>query len=84
MDGRINNKGTKGNKGGRPSKAEEVKMIETLTPLAPKAFKKLEEGVDSGDFKFIKLFFEYYAGKPRETKDVNVNSEQPLFNFDDI
>ena len=82
MDRRVNNGGhsTKG-KAGRPSKAEEVKMIETLTPLAPKAFKKLEEGVDSGDFKFIKLFFEYYAGKPKEHKTIDLQTEQPLFDL---
>jgi hypothetical protein len=75
MDGRKNNKGTKGNKGGRPSKADEIKLIERLTPMADEAFKQLKKGVQSGDFKFIQLFLAYYAGKPKETKDITSNGE---------
>lgn len=64
---------------GRPSKAEEVKLIERLGPLEDKAFKALEKGIDSGDFKYVQLFYHYYAGKPKETKDITLNTEQPLF-----
>ena len=81
MDKRENNKGTVGNKGGRPSKSDEVKMIERLSPLEPKAFKALEKGVEDGDFKYVQLFYNYYAGKPKETKDISINSEQPLFDL---
>ena len=84
MDRRRNNKGTIGNKGGRPSKAEEIKMIERLSPMADKAYKALEEGVEKGDFKFVQLYFNYYAGKPKETKDITLNNEQPIFNIGDI
>ena len=69
---------------GRPSKAEEVKMIEKLSPLEDLAYRKLQEGMNRGDFKFIQLYFHYYAGKPKETKDITLNAEQPLFNLDDI
>ena len=68
MDGRTNNKGTKGNKGGRPSKAEEVKMIERLTPLEPKAFKALEKGVEEGNFKYVQMFYNYYAVNQKKQK----------------
>ena len=34
------------------------------------------------DFKFTQLFYNYYAGKPRETKDITVSNEQPIFNID--
>jgi len=81
MDNRQNNKGTIGNKGGRPPKAEEVKMIERLTPLEPKAFEALEKGIEEGDFKYVQMFYNYYAGKPKETKDVTITSEQPLFDL---
>lgn len=64
---------------GRPSKADEVKLIERLGPLEGKAFKALEKGIDTGDFKYVQLFYHYYAGKPRETKDITLNTEQPLF-----
>jgi len=84
MDNRKNNKGTIGNKGGRPSKAEEVAMIEKLTPMADKAYKALEQGVENGDFKFVQLYFNYYAGKPKETKDITLNNEQPIFSLGDF
>jgi hypothetical protein len=78
----------KGNGGhpnsGRKSKAEEVALIEKLTPLEPKAFAALDKGLERGDFKFVQLFYNYYAGKPRETKDVTLISEQPIFDISDL
>jgi len=79
MDKRKNNGGNKN--AGRKSKAEEVKMIERLSPLEPMAFESLKKGVESGNFKFVQLFYHYYAGKPKETKDINLTSEQPLFDL---
>ena len=64
---------------GRKSKAEEVNLIEKLTPLEDAAFLALKEGVERGDFKFVQLFYNYYAGKPRETKDITINEDVPLF-----
>jgi hypothetical protein len=66
---------------GRKAKAEEVALIEKLTPLEPLAFAALEKGLANGDFKFTQLFYNYYAGKPRETKDITVVGEQPIFNI---
>jgi|694.fasta_scaffold46597_10 hypothetical protein len=65
---------------GRKSKAEEVKLIESLTPLAPAALEALKKGIDSGEFPFVKLFYEYYAGKPTDyidltTKGKSINSQ---------
>ncbi len=81
MDGRRNNGGH--SNGGRKPKAEEVKLIERLTPLEPQAYAALKKGIESGEFKFIQMFYHYYAGKPRETKDITLNTEQPLFNIVD-
>ena len=81
------NYGGKRENAGRKSKAEEVKLIEKLSALEPLAFEALEKGLEKGDFKFTQLFYNYYAGKPRETKDITVSNEQPIFNidmFDDI
>jgi len=64
---------------GRPSKAEEINLIEKLSPLEDAAYKALKEGVEKGDFKYVQLFYNYYAGKPRETKDININEDVPLF-----
>lgn len=81
MDGRKNNGGH--SNGGRKPKSEEVKLIERLTPLEPQAYAALKKGIESGEFKFIQMFYHYYAGKPRETKDITLNNEQPLFNIID-
>lgn len=56
--------------GGRKSKAEEIKLIEKLSPMAEDAYQKLHEGVKRGEFAFIKLFLEYYAGKPTDSLEV--------------
>jgi len=64
---------------GRKSKSEEVELIERLSPLEEKAFKALQKGIESGDFKYVQLFYHYYAGKPKETKDITLNAEQPIF-----
>jgi len=81
MDKRKNNGGH--SNGGRKPKAEEVKLIERLTPLEPQAYEALKKGIEQGEFKFIQMFYHYYAGKPRETKDITLNNEQPLFNIID-
>jgi len=69
---------------GRKSKAEEIQLIEKLGVLEPLAFMALEKGLEKGDFKFTQLFYNYYAGKPRETKDITVTNEQPIFNIDTL
>ena len=81
MDKRKNNGGH--TTAGRKPKAEEVKLIERLTPLETQAYAALKKGIESGEFKFIQMFYHYYAGKPRETKDITLNNEQPLFNIID-
>jgi len=84
MDGRSNNKGTKGNKGGRPSKAEEQKLIENLTPMNAKALEALQQGIQSKEQWAVKLFFEYFYGKPQQRLDVTSNEEtlnMPIITF---
>tara|TARA_R110002153_G_scaffold55528_2_gene154097 strand:- start:225 stop:470 length:246 start_codon:yes stop_codon:yes gene_type:complete len=80
MDGRKNNGGhsTKGFAGRKP-KDEEIKLVERLSPLEDDALRALSDGVKSGDIKWITLYLNYYLGKPRETKDINVNEDLPLF-----
>ena len=81
-DKRKNNGGHK--TAGRKSKAEEVQLLEKLSVLEPLAFMALEKGLENGYFKVTQLFYNYYAGKPRETKDITVTNEQPIFNIDDL
>ena len=77
MDGRRNNGGHK--TAGRKSKADEVNLIEKLSPLEDAAYIALKDGVERGDFKFVQLFYNYHAGKPRETKGITINEDLPLF-----
>lgn len=80
MDGRKNNGGhsTKGF-AGRKAKSEEIKLVERLSPLEDDALAALAEGVKSGDIKWVTLYLNYYLGKPKETKDITVNEDLPLF-----
>jgi hypothetical protein len=80
MDGRKNNGGhsTKGYAGRKP-KSEEIKLVERLSPLEDDALKALTEGVQSGDIKWVQLYLNYYLGKPKETKDITINEDLPLF-----
>lgn len=64
---------------GRKPKADERVLIEKLSPLEEKAFKALSNALDDGHNWAVKLWFEYVYGKPKETKDLNIISEQPLF-----
>tara|TARA_R100001443_G_scaffold46110_1_gene59080 strand:- start:613 stop:882 length:270 start_codon:yes stop_codon:yes gene_type:complete len=83
MDKRINNGGAR--KGaGRKSKADEQRLIESLTPMNEKALKSLENGIDNKEQWAVKLFFEYFYGKPQQRVDVTTNDESinmPLINF---
>jgi hypothetical protein len=64
---------------GRKPKADELNLIEKLSPLEDAAYQALKAGVEKGDFKYVQLFYNYYAGKPRETKDITINEDTPLF-----
>ena len=83
MDKRINNGGAR--KGaGRKSKADEQRLIENLRPMNEKALKSLEQGIDKKEQWAVKLFFEYFYGKPQQRVDVTSNDESinmPLINF---
>ena len=81
MDGRKNNGGHK--TAGRKSKSEEMQLIEMLNKHIDKdeAIKVLKAKIDEGDFKALQLYMNYMYGKPKETKDVTINAEQPLFDL---
>ena len=78
MDKRKYNGGKRKGSGRKP-KADEVQLIEKLTPLEPLAFDALEQGLKDKDFRYVQLYYNYYAGKPRETKDISINEDTPLF-----
>jgi len=83
MDKRINNGGARKN-AGRKSKAEEQRLIENLTPMNAMALKSLQRGLEKKEQWAVKLFFEYFYGKPQQRVDVTSNDESinmPLINF---
>ena len=83
MDKRKFNKGTKGNKGGRPSKSDELQLIEQLDKHIDRdmVIQKLRALVDEGDFKAIQLYMNYLYGKPKETKEVKIETEKPIIDL---
>lgn len=49
---------------GRKPKEHSEELIEKLSPLEDVAFKAMKHGIESGDYKWTKLYFEYRYGKP--------------------
>ena len=66
---------------GRKPKASEIELIELLSPLDAKAFEALEKGVKSGEFNYIKLFFEYRFSKPKQQIEINTQSEPIIIDW---
>ena len=80
-DGRKDNGGYREGSGRKP-KAEEQQLIEKLTPLEPLALKALENGLKEDKPWAVRLFYAYRWGKPRETKDIQMDyQDQPIFNI---
>jgi len=67
--------GGKRQNAGRKSKGEEQKLIENLTPMNPIALKALKTGLSNDESWAIKLFFEYFYGKPQQRIDVTSGDE---------
>tara|TARA_R110002049_G_scaffold93116_1_gene230401 strand:+ start:295 stop:561 length:267 start_codon:yes stop_codon:yes gene_type:complete len=83
MDKRANNGGKRAG-AGRKGKAEEQKLIENLTPMSSIALESLQKGLEGKEQWAVKLFFEYFYGKPQQRVDVTTNDESlnvPLINF---
>jgi hypothetical protein len=57
---------------GRKSKAEELGIKEKLAPMEPVFLKVLAEQIKEGNSVALKMFAEYYYGKPKETMDLNL------------
>ena len=85
MDKRTNN-GGKREGAGRKGKAEEQKLIENLTPMSSIALESLQKGLEGKEQWAVKLFFEYFYGKPQQRLDVTSNEEtlnMPVITFVD-
>ena len=69
-------KGTHGGRregAGRPSKAEEQKLIESLTPMKEEAHAVLHRAIKEGEQWAVKLWFEYFYGKPKQRVEMTAN-----------
>lgn len=64
---------------GRKSKADELQLLDKLSPMEDLFIQVLHDGLKKGDYKFAQLFANYYYGKPRETQDITLNQDTPLF-----
>jgi hypothetical protein len=86
IDNRKYNKGTLGNKGGRKPKAEEQRLIETLEPMHPIALDALKKALDDRQSWAVKLFFEYFYGKPTTVVDLNTTEvlQQPILSINPL
>ena len=83
MDKRTNNGGARQG-AGRKGKAEEQMLIENLTPMNEMALESLQKGLEKKEQWAVKLFFEYFYGKPQQRLDVTSNEEtlnMPVINF---
>ena len=83
---KTNRRGGKREGAGRPTKVNELALVEQLSVFDTVAQTKLFELIKDGNMKALQLFYAYRYGKPRETKDVKIINEQPLFeiNYDDV
>lgn len=64
---------------GRKPKDVESDLIEKLSAYEEDALAAIIEGVKNKDFKYVQLYMNYLLGKPKETKDISVNEDLPLF-----
>jgi hypothetical protein len=78
-----NKRGGKREGAGRKSKAEEMQLIELLNTHIDKdsVILKLKQFIDEDNLKALEIYLAYMYGKPKETKDVTITSEQPLFDL---
>ena len=80
----MNKHGGKRIGAGRNPKADEQKLIEKLTPLNELALDSLKKGLEKKEQWAVKLYFEYFYGRPQQRVDVTTNEESlnmPLINF---
>ena len=82
----MNTHGGKRIGAGRKPNSEEQKLIEKLTPLNDLALESLKKGLEKKEQWAVKLYFEYFYGRPQQRVDVTSNEEtlnMPLITFID-
>ena len=61
---------------GRKTKIDELAMIEKLSPLDELAFEKLKQGIEQNKFQYLRLFFNYRFGRPKEVQQIDLTTKQ--------
>ena len=69
---------------GRKPRATEQALLESLDPLHPLFIKGLESGLKDKQGWAIKMYAEYYYGKPKQTMDMDITSNGQDINFTPI
>jgi hypothetical protein len=77
MDGRKNN-GGKREGAGRPTKSEEQKLLEHLAPMKDEAHRVLFSAIRQQEQWAVKLWFEYFYGKPKQRVEVSTPDAKDL------
>ena len=75
----MNKHGGKREGSGRKPKSEEQALIDKPSPYDDLAIEKMIQGVKNGDYRFVKMFIENRWGKPKESKEITLNEDLPLF-----
>ena len=80
MDKRKYNGGKREGAGRKP-KSHEQDLIEKLDKIIQEeeVIEQLKELIADGDLRAIQLYLNYRRGKPKETKDITINEDMPLF-----
>ena len=60
------------------SENKHISVIGDGAISAGMAFEALKDGIKQKDFRYVKLFHEYRYGKPKETKDINLDQDVPF------
>lgn len=60
---------------GRKSKAEENNLRDKLKVMEEDAIKQLHNGIKHGEQSALKMFFEYFYGKPTDKVDLKMDGE---------
>tara|TARA_Y100001973_G_C5126750_1_gene295595 strand:+ start:180 stop:425 length:246 start_codon:yes stop_codon:yes gene_type:complete len=78
---KVENRGGKRIGAGRKPKVQEKDLIDKLDSIIDKeeVIKTLGQKALNGDMRALGLYMGYRYGKPKETKDIHINDDQPIF-----
>ena len=78
---KVENRGGKRIGAGRKPKVQEKDLIDKLDSIIDKeeVIKTLGQKALDGDMRALGLYMGYRYGKPKETKDIHINDDQPIF-----